>query len=83
MKRCETINFELRKSHKNVIKTMKKFLEKNEKKVERAKKDQTESCSYKVTNEKTTKVQTPQVEKGSTKARRIMDYFLDEKCDYL
>ena len=83
MKRCETINFELRKSQKNVIKTMKKFLEKNEKKIERTKKDQTESCSNKVTNEKTTKAQITQVENRSTKARRIMEYFLDEKCDYL
>jgi hypothetical protein len=62
---------------------MKKFLEKNEKKIERTKKDQTESRSNKVPNEKTTKTHTPQMETMSTKARRIMDYFLDEKCDYL
>jgi hypothetical protein len=41
-KRCEASNFVLRKSQKNVLKTMKKFLEKNERKAERTKKEQTE-----------------------------------------
>ena len=83
-KRCETINFELRKSQKNVLKIMKKFLEKNERKSACVKKDQAESTSNKkVENKKnTSQVHASQTRNSLTNARRVMNYFLDEKGGY-
>jgi hypothetical protein len=69
---------------------MKKFLEKNERKAERTKKEHTESSSAReVKNEKKTEEspkisQCPQAVNSSlTNAQRVMDYFSNEKCEYL
>ena len=95
--RCESLAFELSRSQKKVLRTMKKFLDKDERKKER--KEENKSASTGKASKSDQKSSSPNAVKeiaksseskakvhstnATTHAKRVMDYFLSETCKIL
>lgn len=75
--RCDALKFQLRKSQKNKLKMVKKFLEKG---VKRKEKIQNETVSSQVSNFSNNNIQNQTKQSQNTHAKKIMAYFLDKNC---
>ncbi|CAF0861478.1 unnamed protein product [Brachionus calyciflorus] len=82
--KCDALSFQLRKSQKNTLKSVRKYLEKGEKKKESLGKKETENSNTTTTelsNIKNHYIQDRIKQTQNTHAKKVMAFFLDKKLN--